>query len=71
LVTGATAVQREETCPGTGEFPLTVDDGRELVGILDGWGIYCPDPASFLALVKEEFSREMEADKADSQASAA
>jgi hypothetical protein len=70
-VTGATTVQREERCPGTGEFPLKADDGRELVGILDGWGIYCPDPARFLARVKEEFSREMEADKPDSQASAA
>jgi hypothetical protein len=55
---GATAGQREDARPGTGEFPLPAQGGGpQLVGILDGWGFYAPAPEALVEAVHTSVGR--------------
>jgi hypothetical protein len=53
LVAGATAGDREEARPGTGEFPFAARGaGPQFLGILDGWGLYARDPEALVDAVR-------------------
>jgi hypothetical protein len=51
-VTGATAGEREEAHPGTGEFSLpNPGNGPPFDCLLDGWGFYAPAPEALVEAV--------------------
>jgi len=49
---GASAGGREEERPGSGEFHLHLPSSQRVVAILDGYGIYGPDPDALVAEVR-------------------
>lgn len=52
-ITGATALGRERNRPGSGAFRLrAVGRRRQVDALLDGWGMYAPDPDALVAEVR-------------------
>lgn len=49
---GASAGDREEERPGSGEFRIYLPSGRRVVALLDGWGVYAPDTNALVAEVR-------------------
>jgi hypothetical protein len=56
-ITGGNSGARESVRPGSGEFPLSGSKWQSpMVAILDGWGIYSPNPRGLVDVVREKLN---------------
>lgn len=51
-IAGASAAEREERCPGSGELPVQLS-GRRYRAILDGWAFYSQTPLALMSEINQ------------------